>query len=104
MKKTIFKLLLITLLFTSCKKEEDKIPAAIQAIIDENNCTCLPFIDLYLWRGKPVFVLGIRGPQCLSAGPVFYDEDGNKFELEKGYTNSKFFEDAMFIKNIWRCD
>ncbi len=104
MKKAIFNLLLISLVFVSCEKEEDKIPAAIQAIINENNCSCLPFIDLYLWRGKPVFLLGIRGPQCLSAGPVFYDEFGNKFELEKGYTFDNFFKDAQLQKNIWRCD
>ncbi len=104
MKKIVLNLLLISLVFASCEKEEDKIPAAIQAIINENNCTCSPYIDLYLWRGKAVFLQNTRGPACDTIGPIFYDEFGKQLDFEAGYSLDNFFKDAQLIKNIWRCD
>ncbi len=110
MPKALIKLLLITLIFISCKKEKEEenieIPIAIQNIIDKNDCFCNTVIDLYKWQKKPVFMLNSGGsPLCSSSTlPVFFDKDGTIFTLKEGYSKENFFKDSKFQKNIWRCN
>jgi len=67
-----------------------------------SNCTCDPNISRYLWKDKYVYVLTARGPAC-DSHPIFFDENGNKFNMETGYSFDDFLKDSSDKKIIWSC-
>lgn len=101
MIKVFLSLLLSGLIFSSCSKEEQA-PEALQALTKNTNCTCEPYVNQYLWKGKTVYVLAYKGPYCTwTAG--YYDENGTKTDMEAGYSYYTFLDESQLIKNIWTC-
>jgi hypothetical protein len=103
MKPFVF-ITIILFALTSCSKsnEEKPLPASIQAIIDEGNCTCDPFIDKYRYEGKTVYVRGSRGPACSSV-VLYYDSEGNLMPDFNGKSIEDFRSEAKFIREVWSC-
>ncbi len=105
--KNIVVVLALTIGFSSCSKntEPDVLPQTLQAIIanSEPACTCLPYINKYLWKGQKIYVLAFRGPAC-NWTPGYYDEEGNPFVMTTGYQFDRFLKESFFLKEIWRCE
>lgn len=99
-------LLSISLCFAACDKDKDdkkNIPAGIQARIDlRSNCTCLPYINLYQWKGQDVYLEAFRVPAC-NWVPAYFDAQGNEIAALKGATLDTFLADATFKKTVWAC-
>ncbi len=91
--------------FLSCSKEnkEKEIPEAIKELIEANkNCICDPYIDQYLWKEKVIYFLGYKGPAC-DWFPTFYDDKGERINMEWDYVVNHFAEESKLIKRIWSC-
>lgn len=108
-QSSMARLLIIALyLFTqvSCSKSKEELPTlppAVQQIIDENqDCVCLPYIDLHNWNKQEIYLLGFKGPTC-NWIPGYYDSKGNSIEMESGYTLDKFLAESVLQKHIWSC-
>jgi hypothetical protein len=99
-------LLIVCLLGSSlwfgCKKENTAIPATIEALTKQTNCTCEPFIDAYKWHNKTVYIQSCKGPACLCS-VLYYNAQGEMFSMPQGYTFNDFFREAEFVRNIWTC-
>jgi len=103
MFKVYLRLILLSLFFYSCSKQKLDAPEAIKELISKNtSCTCEPYIDQYFWRGQTVYVLASKGPACDSR-PVYYNENGEEFNMDLGYTFESFRQEGHFVKNIWTC-
>src|SRR5262249_51716136 len=88
---------------TSNKCDKDELPASIESVIaNTRNCTCLPYINLYTWKGNNVYMQYIKGPTC-NGVPVYYDKDGNNITMAQGYTIDQFLDESTFIKEVWHC-
>ncbi len=100
-------LLVSAMFFAACAKEKEGPPEALLEVIQQlrsnsGTCNCEPYIDQYLWKGKTVYVLGYRGPAC-NWIPGFYDEQGNTFQLESGYSFDAFLQEGKRVQEVWRC-
>lgn len=104
MRTTLFSLLLFSVVGLSCSKEEANLPQSIKAIIAESgkNCTCIPFINKYLWRNKTVYMWSCGGPAC-NCSTNYFDEAGVPFQMETGYMPDEFLAEAQLVKQVWRC-
>lgn len=103
----VFVVILSCLSLASCskdKKENDELPSAIRAEIDNNkSCSCLPYIDLLTWKGREVYLLAQRGPTC-NWIPVYYNRKGEEIRMHTGYTVDQFLAEAQLVKHIWSCE
>lgn len=91
--------------FLSCSKEnkEKETPEAVKSLMAGNeNCVCEPYIDQYLWRGQTVYYLGYRGPLC-NWFPTFYNDKGERIEIDPDYAVNHFIAESKLIKRIWAC-
>ncbi|HVG11545.1 MAG TPA: hypothetical protein VM843_01020 [Flavisolibacter sp.] len=103
----ILFLLASVVLFAACAKDKEETPEALFVLIKQlesnsGSCNCEPYIDQYLWKKKTVYLLGYRGPAC-NWIPTFYDEQGNMFSLESGYSFDAFLQEGKRIKEVWSC-
>ena len=97
-------ILAISLTLGSCEKEAVETPEAIkERIASYDNCTCGPYIDLYTWRGKKVYLLAYTGPAC-NWVPGYFDEEGEPIRMADGYTLQMFALERELIKPIWKCE
>lgn len=106
MFKVYLSLIVFSLFFCSCSKEKrEKLnaPEAIkELILKSTNCTCDPYINKYLWRGKTVYLWSCNGPAC-DCMTIYYNESGEKFNMDAGYTPDNFRQESRLVKNIWSC-
>lgn len=102
----IFIALALSLVLFACSKngkEDTKVPASIQQLIDGNtSCVCDPYIKLYTWRGELVYLRYMSGPLC-NGVPVYYNEEGEEITMEAGYTLDQFLAEGQFVKTVWQC-
>ena len=100
----VFALLCMTII--SCSKEEEPgpVPASIKAIIDNSNdCTCLPYINQYEWKGQTIYVLAFRGPAC-NWTPGYFDKNGQPVFMAIGYPFDQFLVESLLIRVVWECE
>lgn len=106
MKNHLVTFLLSAFLFSCTKAEMDDIPAlpnTIQEYIQTTeNCTCDPYINLYKWNNKYIYVLAFSGPVCNTVAS-YYDEKGQLLADMYTYSFDKFINESRFVKNIWTC-
>jgi hypothetical protein len=111
MTRLLLSVLLIATLF-GCKKRksdyEEKIPAALQAVIDANtSCFCNPYIDKFTWKGNQtiyVYLVGFDSTTICDGIPAYYDKDGKPIESMTGkYDFPQFRNESEFIKTVWHC-
>jgi hypothetical protein len=100
-------LLIFSLFLYACSKENTGnskvVTELIQNIKSQNpNCACNPLINQYSWRNKIVYVASYKEANC-DWVPVFYDSDGQEFNMAAGYTYAQFLQESMFINNVWTC-
>ena len=101
-------LLLMSLLFLSCKKEKNtteskamtELIAKLQA--ENKGCICDPRLDEYVWKGQTVYVLFASGMLCNSV-PVFYDKNGKNLKIYDQPSFVAFAKEGMLVKNVWTC-
>ncbi len=89
----------------ACSKENktQQLPLTIQQLIDSNkNCTCIPYVDEYVWRNKTTYVWSCKGPTC-NCATFYYDETGKQISFNSTYTFDNFVSEAKRVKNIWSC-
>ncbi|MET0393802.1 MAG: hypothetical protein ABW019_11710 [Chitinophagaceae bacterium] len=107
MSKTLIAFALALTLFACSKKDgskETELPVTIQEVIDSyTSCTCDPYINLYTWRGQPVYLQSIYGPLC-NGVPQYYDKKGKPIAMPDGYTQDQFVAEATFVKVVWECN
>lgn len=108
-KKIYCFIMLLSLLAVSCTKKnteqphQGETPANIEKLIAENkNCFCDPYIDLLLWKDKPTYLFSVRGAAC-DFKHLYYDQNGQQFELPAGYNHDNFMEDSKLIEHVWAC-
>jgi len=103
MHKVFFILLFSSVVLISCKKDYENIPPALRYITSEHpGCICEPYLNEYLWRNQTVFVLLEAGIAC-DTRPIFYNENGEEFNMEQGYTFEMFQQESVLVKRIWTC-
>lgn len=101
-----FAILLISCCFLACKKEqEEQLPASIQTLIRSagTECTCLPYINKYRWKGNIVYVLAYKGPACNWA-PSFYNSKGEPDITPAPLSFMDFYNEAKLIETVWECN
>lgn len=100
-------LLALALFACSKKKDNNKLPAPLQAFADSTtNCICSPFINEYRWKDQTVYVLSAYGDASIACDgiPVYYDKDGNKITSMTGtYDFTQFLQESKLIRTAWRC-
>lgn len=99
-------ILMTSLFYSSCSKNETQTPPAIAALISNlqsqnPDCTCNPFVDEYLWENKTVYTSSCGGPLC-DCFTYFYDSVGHQFNLDS-ITYQQFFQQSTLVKNVWTC-
>ncbi|GAA4805420.1 hypothetical protein GCM10023231_38280 [Olivibacter ginsenosidimutans] len=94
-------LLLFALACSKDKNLSENLPAPVKQVIEESNCVCDPYIDLYKWRGQQLYFFGYKGPACNWA-PRFVDGEGKDITLSQEEIQ-QFHNEATKIKNIWTC-
>lgn len=104
-RRASFYCIISSLLFFSCQKKDDvEIPRPIKELLQKNqSCTCEPFIDQYLWKSQTIYLFSCKGPTC-DCSTLYYDQQGDKFEMPAGYMPDTFREESKFIRNIWTCN
>ena len=106
MTRSFICLIILSVAFISCSKEngDKELPVSLRETISKNtDCTCLPTLDKYSWKGQVVYVKGFRGPAC-NWIPTFYNEQGEVFSLPEGYSFTQFHADSKFLQNVWHCE
>ncbi|NII26384.1 hypothetical protein HB364_14935 [Pseudoflavitalea sp. X16] len=97
---------LACLTLASCSKDNDqpeKLPANISKLIDESNCVCLPYVNLYTWNNQQVYVLAFKGPAC-DWTPGYFNSQGQTIQMAQDYSFTDFLEDSKLVKNVWSCE
>ena len=105
MYKLYIAICLSVVSFLSCSKEtkEKETPEAVKALMAGNeSCVCEPYIDQYLWKGQTIYYLGYKGPTC-NWFPTFYDDKGERINMEWDYIVNHFAAESQLIKRIWSC-
>lgn len=97
-----FLLLVVLLSTASCTKVDGMLPAAVRQKLQGYHCSCEPYLDLYRWQGRQVFVLQYKGPAC-SWVPTYLQADGSYLALPPSYTHSRFTREAGFVATVWNC-
>lgn len=62
------------------------IPASVRQLMDSEACGCDPRVSLFDWNGQLFYVHHFVGPACNTI-PSYYDQDGNKLELDREEQN-----------------
>ena len=103
MKKQILACAILFSIIGCSKKIDPELPQNLKAKIEETtDCTCLPYLNLYEWKGQAVYLYGFAGPACNSV-PAYYDKDGKPLMLIAIYTFEQFIAESKLVKNIWKC-
>jgi len=103
----MFKNLLLTLLLPvifACSKEDkltENVPVSVKQAMEQTDCSCEPYIDLYKWHDQQLYFFGYKGPAC-DWVPRFVDAEGNDVSLSQEEIQ-QFHNEATKIKNIWTC-
>ncbi|MBS1663189.1 MAG: hypothetical protein JST68_19255 [Bacteroidetes bacterium] len=107
-----FLLCTLLVLAAACSKkhDNDKVPPAVQSLIDSFKCGangCYASVTEYrmtdsLWHGMSIYVYSVGGPAC-DGFPLFFDANGNKLQLPKDYQISSFQHDTELIRTVWKC-
>ena len=108
--KIYLSFIVVSLSFFSCRKEKQEpidAPQPLRELISKSpqKCsTCGTILMKYLWRGKTVYTWGCFGMACDCRPPYYYDESGQKFDMDAGYTYIHFGQESQLIKIVWRCE
>ena len=105
MRATASCLLLFIFLLLSCKRDKtiSELPQPLKTFIaNSKDCTCEPFIDKYLWRNQTVYLSSCGGPTC-DCITLYYNEQGEKMNMDSGYYPDQFRQEAQLVKHVWRC-
>lgn len=107
-KKILIPLLLI--FCSSCAKDKqlsENLPSEVLERMNDPNCSCNPYVDLYKWRQKYIYFFGFSGsgPSGLLCSWVarYVDQEGNELELNQ-QEMAQFNEEAEFEKTVWVCN
>lgn len=107
MRKLSLAAILLTCLLSCTREahnnEEAVLPSSIRKVMEENNCICGPYINLYGWRGQKIYVWAAKGPLC-DWTPLYYNEKGEKITMPDGYTLDLFRGESLLIKAVWTCE
>ena len=95
----------LLLCLQACKKSNDisPLPPSLQTMISETeDCSCQPYLSLYEWKGRRVYLKGFTGPAC-NWVPAYYDEHGQPLMMIATYTLDQFLAESKLVKLIWEC-
>jgi hypothetical protein len=90
--------------FSSCEKQEVKIPPAVQELMNSTSCdpTCPSFVNSYHWRNRTVFIYSCGGPLC-NCAVKYFNDNGEELTMEEGYGFPHFEQEAKLLEHIWVC-
>ena len=105
-RKIFYVLTMGVCLIAACKKshpnnKEEELINKVKAE-SKTTCFCNPYLKKYLWQGETVYMRYMNGANC-DGFPIFYNSNGEQFNLHQEVTFEKFLAESTFIQVLWSC-
>lgn len=94
-RNSLVAFVLLFVFITGCSKNANNLPASLQELTKQTNCTCNPFLDEYAMNGATIYMYSCGGPAC-DCVTNYYNAKGETFQLATG-------QPIAFVRHIWSC-